>query len=41
MHIYNIIFIIVGAVFGIAIFARCYMCCCLKNKGVIVASATS
>ena len=40
MHIYNIIFIIVGTVFGIAIFARCYMCCCL-SKGVNVANTPS
>ncbi len=31
MYIYAIIFIIVGTVFGITIFARCYMCCCLSK----------
>ena len=34
MHIYAIVFIIVGTVLGITIFARCYMCCCPSKGGV-------
>ena len=35
MQIYNVIFIIIGTIFGITFIARCYICCCLKNKGVV------
>ena len=38
MQIYNIIFIVVGIVFGITIVARCYICCCLKNKNVVISN---
>lgn len=35
MQIYNVIFIIIGTIFGITLLARCYICCCLKNKGLV------